>query len=405
MRGAKVETQGMFPYVSPEQRVPQDHPLRAIRVIVDRSLAELDGHFRTIYSALAPPSIPPEFLLRALLLQVFYSIPERQRIEPLNDNLLFRWFVGPGMDDAVWVPTVFTKNRDRLLDHGTVQAFFRSVLEQARRQELLSEEYFSVDGALLEAWASQKSFPPKDPEDRQGDGSDFRGQTRSNDTHASVTDPDARLYQKAPGEASRLAYFGHVLMDHRQGWIAGEPVTTADGTAEVDAATQLVDGLGGTRRITLGADKGYDRHGFVQDLRDRNVTPHVARKRKGSAIDGRTTRHTGYAMSIHVRPRIESIFGWMKTIGGMRKTGLRGWDRVGLHLSLAAAAYNLVRMSRLGSGLMGVLRPESVKYAHKAQKTAEITRAEPNFRRFLLESATHARFCRVFPQPPKLGAL
>jgi transposase len=349
MRGAKVETQGNFSYISPEQRVPQDHPLRAIRAIVDRSLAELDSHFSTIYSATGRPSVPPEFLLRALLLQVFYSIrSERQLIEQLNYNLLFRWFVGLGMDDAVWVPTVFTKNRDRLLDHGTVQVFFRSVLEQARRQDLLSEEHFSVDGTLLEAWASQKSFQPKDPDDREGDGSDFRGQTRSNETHASVSDPDARLYKKAPGDASRLAYLGHVLMDNRHGLIAGQQVTTADGTAEVDAATRLVDELGGTQRFTLGADKGYDRHGFVHDLRDRNVTPHVAHKQKGSAIDGRTTRHAGYAKSIFVRRRIESIFGWMKTIGGMRKTRFRGLDRVDLHFFLVATAYNVMRMSRLG---------------------------------------------------------
>lgn len=235
MRGAKVETLSMFSYLSPEQRVPADHPLRAIRVIVDQSLAELDGHFSRIYSDLGRPSIPPEHLLRALLLQVFYSIrSERQLMEQMDYNLLFRWFVGLGMDVPVWVPTVFTKNRDRLLDHGTVQQFFRSVLDQARRQGLLSEEHFSVDGTLLEAWASQKSFQPKDPEDRSGDGSDFRGQERSNDTHASVTDPDARLYKKSPGEASRLAYLGHVLMDNRHGLIAGEQVTTADGTAEVD---------------------------------------------------------------------------------------------------------------------------------------------------------------------------
>ncbi|MBU2782746.1 IS5 family transposase [Acidithiobacillus caldus] len=349
MRGAKVETQGMFSYLSPEQRVPKDHPLRAIRVIVDRSLAALDSHFDSIYSDLGRPSIPPEYLLRALLLQVFYSIrSERQLMEQLDYNLLFRWFVGLGMDAPVWVPTVFTKNRDRLLDHGTVQQFFQTVVEQAREQGLLSEEHFSVDGTLLEAWASQKSFQPKDPEDRNGDGSDFRGQQRSNETHASVTDPDARLYKKAPGEASRLAYLGHILMDNRHGLIAGEEVSTADGTAEVDTALHLIDSLGGSQRITLGADKGYDRHGFVQDLRDRNVTPHVARKRKGSAIDGRTTRHTGYAMSIHVRKRIESIFGWMKTVGGMRKTRFRGLERVSLHFSLVATAYNLVRMARLG---------------------------------------------------------
>lgn len=206
----------------------------------------------------------------------------------------------------------------------------------------------SVDGTLLEAWASQKSFQPKDPEDRGGDGSDFRGQERSNDTHASVTDPDARLYKKSSGEASRLAYLGHILIDNRHGLIAGEQVTTADDSAEADAATQLVDDLGGSQRITLGADKGYDRQGIVQDLRDRNVKPHVACKPKGSAIDGRTTRHAGYAMSIHVRRRVESIFGWMKTVGGVRKTRFRGLERVSLHFSMVAIAFNLVRMARLG---------------------------------------------------------
>ena len=316
----------MFSYLSPEQRVPQDHPLRAIRVIVDRSLAELDSHFQGIYPAFGRPSIPPERLLRALLLQVFYSIrSEYQLMEQMDYNLLFRWFVGLDMDAAVWVPTVFTRTRD-----------------------WLSDGHFSVDGTLLEAWASQKSFQPRDPEDRDGDGSDFQGQERSNDTHASMTDPDARLYKKSAGEASRLACPGHVLMDNRHGLIAGEIVTTADGSAKVDAAVLMVDGLGGTQRITLGADKGYDRREFVQDLRDRKVTPHVARKRKGSAIDGRTTRHAGYAMSIHARRRVETISGWLKTIGGLRKTRFQGLERVGLHFSLAATAYNILRISRLG---------------------------------------------------------
>ncbi|MBU2754820.1 IS5 family transposase [Acidithiobacillus sp. CV18-2] len=329
--------------------MPKDHPLRAIQMIIDRSLAELDGHSNQIYSDLGRPSIPPEHLLRAFLLQVFYSVcSERQLIEQLEYNLLFRWFVGLGMDDSIWVPTVFTKNRDRLLDNGTVQRFFQTILVQARHQGFLSEEHFSVDGTLLEAWASQKSFQPNDPEDRQGGGSDFRGQKRSNDTHASVTDPDCRLYKKAPGDASRLAYLGYVLMDNRQGLIVGDQVTTADGTAEVDAALQLMDDLGGSQRITLGADKGYDRHGFFRDRRDRNVTPHVARKCKGSGVDGRTTRHVGYSISTRVRKRIESIFGWMKTVGGMRKTRFRRLERVGMHFTLVSTAYNLVRMARLG---------------------------------------------------------
>ncbi len=278
---------------------------------------------------------------------------------------------GPGHGcPPVWAPTVFTKNRDRLLDNGMVKHFFRSVLDQAREQGLLSEEHFSVDGTLLEAWASQQSFQPKDPEDREGDGSDFRGQQRSNETHASVTDPDARLYKKAPGEASRLAYLGHVLMDNRHGLIAGEEVTTADGTAEVDAALHLVDSLGGSQRITLGADKGYDRHRFVQDLSDRHVTPHVARKRKGSAIDGRTTRHTGYAMSIHVRKRIESIFGWIKTVGEMRKTRFRGLKRGQSALLPRGHRIQSGAHDATGSGMMGKLRPESRKWAGKGKKIA-----------------------------------
>jgi transposase/IS5 family transposase len=349
MRGGKVETQGTFSYLSPEQRVPQDQPLRAIRVIVSQSLAELHGLFSMIYSAFGHPSIPPEFLLRALLLQLFYSIrSERKRIERLNYNLIFRWFVGIGMDEEVWVPTVFIKNRDRLLDHGTVQEFIRSVLEQARCQNLLSQEHFSGDGTLMEAWASQKSFQPKDREDHQGDGSHFRGQTRSNEIYASGMDPDVQLYKKAPEESSRLTYLGHVLMDNPHGMIVAEQVTTAHGIAEVAAATQLVDELGGTQRITLCANKGYDRHGFVQDRRDRNVNPHVARKRKGSTIDRRTTRHAGYAMSFHDRRQVKSIFGWMKTVGGMLKIGFRRLDRVGWHFSLPAVACNLVYMSRLG---------------------------------------------------------
>ncbi len=315
---------------------------------MDRSRAEMDRHFSAVHSSFGRPSIPPEFLLRALLLQIFYNVrPERQPIEQLNYNLLFRWFVGLGMDDAVWVPTVFTKNRGRLLDHGTVQGFFRSVLEQARSQDLLSEEHFSVDGTLLEAWASQKSFQPKDPEYREDSG--LPGQKRSNATYGSVTDPDARLYKKASREASRLSYLVHVLMDNRHWLIAGQQVTIADGTAEVDAAVQLINDLGGTQRITLGVDKSFDRHDFVQDLWDQNVTTHVARKCKGTAIGGSTICHAGCDLSIHVRRLIESTFGLMKTVGGMRKARFRGLERVGRHFSLAATAYNLVRVSRLGA--------------------------------------------------------
>ena len=296
MGGAKVETQGMFSYISPEQRVPQDHPLRAIRVIVDRSLAEMDSHFSTMYSTYGRPSIPPEYLLRVLLVQALYSVrSERQLIEQINYNPLFPCFAGIGIDDAIWVPTVFTMNRKRLLGHVTVQRFFCSALEQTRRQNLLSEEFF-VDGTLPEAWASQKSFQPKDPEPRQVDGSRFRSKTHSDETHVSVTDPGASLTKNAPDEASRLTYLGHLLVENRHGLIARQQVTSAD--------------------------KGYARLGFARELCDRNVTRHTASKRIGFAIDGRSTRHTGYALSIHVRGRIESIFCWMNTVGRMHKRRL-----------------------------------------------------------------------------------
>jgi len=272
MCGAKIETNGLFSYVSPNQRVPQGHPLRAIRAFVDRSLAEMDTHFSMMYSTYGRPSIPPEFLLRALLLQVFYSIrSEGQLIEQLHYNLLFRWFVGLGMDEEVWVPTVFSKNRDRLLDHDTAQEFFRSVLQQARRHELLSEEHFSVDGTLLETWASQKSFRPKDPEDQEANGLDFCGVTRSNGMHTSVTDSDGRSYKKALGEATLLADISHVLIDCRFGLIAlWSKATTAYGTAEVDAVTQLIDEVSGTSSITLGADKGHDHYEIIGGLCERN---------------------------------------------------------------------------------------------------------------------------------------
>ena len=398
MRGAKVETQGMFSYVSPEQRVSQDHSLCAIRGIVDRSLEELDGHFSAIYSALGRPSFSPEFPLRALLLQDFYSIrSERQLMEQVGYNLLFRWFVGIGMDEEIWVPTVFTKNRDRLLDHGTVREFFRSVLEQARSQDLLSEEHFSVDGSLLEAWASQKSFQSKDPEDRQGDGSDFRGQERSNETHASMTDPDVRLYKKAPGDASRLAYLGHVLMDNRHGLIAGEQVTTADGTAEVDAATQLVNEFGGTRHITLGADKGYDRQGFVQDLRDRNVTLHVARMWKGSAINVRTTRHRGLCHE-HSRPAADRIH--------LRRDEHRGRDAENpipwFWTGEAALLHGRHRLQpgphgAIRGGLMGVACLESVKRPQKTVEMVKMPQPEASGGQICGNLAISMRFLQIQP--------
>jgi transposase len=317
-------------------------------MIADRSLTELDGHFNQIYSDLARPSISPEYLLRALLLQVFYSVrPERHIVEQLNFNLLSRWFVGLGMDGPIWVPTVFTNNYDRLLDNGTVQRFFRTVLAQATHWGLLFGEHFSLEGTLLEAWAAQKFFQPKDLGDRQGDGSDFRGQKRSNAADASVTCPDCRLYKKAPGDASWLAYLWHVLMDQRQGLIVGEQIMAADVTSEVDAALQFLDELGGNQLVTLGADNGEDHRGFVHDLRYRHISQHVARKCMESAGDGRATRHVEYGISVRVCKRIGSIFDWMKTVGVIRKRRFLGLDLVGLHFTPLSTVCNLVRIARL----------------------------------------------------------
>lgn len=355
MRGEDRDTAAMFSYVSPERRVPKDHPLRPIREKVDAALKELSPRFEAIYSRVGRPSIPPEKLLRALLLQVFYTIrSERLLMEQLDYNLLFRWFVGLEMDDAVWDPTVFTKNRQRLLDGEIAQEFFNKVLSQARAKRLLSDEHFSVDGTLIEAWASQKSFRPKDGDGATGGGTDsgrnaetdFHGHKRKNDTHESTSDPEARLYKKSTGAEAKLAFLGHVLMENRNGLVVKARLTEASGYAERDAALEMVADLPEGGRITLGADKGFDEVGFIDALRASGVTPHVSQK-KTSALDGRTTRHRGYELSLRARKRIEEIFGWMKTIGVMRKTRHRGKRRVGWMFTLTAAAYNLIRMRNL----------------------------------------------------------
>jgi transposase len=330
--------------------------------MVDEVLEVLSADFEGMYAKVGRPSIPPEKLLRALLLQAFYSIrSERQLMEQMDYNLLFRWFVGLSMDAAVWDATVFTKNRDRLLEGEVAAKFLAAVVAQARGRNLLSDEHFSVDGTLIEAWASMKSFKPKDGGDeppgpgRNGER-DFRGEKRSNQTHASTTDPEAKLYRKANGQSSRMAFMGHVLMENRNGLVVSAMVTQATGTAEREAALALVDGLAPKRRITLGADKGYDVREFVRDLRARKVTPHIARNeqitedgtlRRSSAIDRRTTRHPGYVISLRIRKRIEEVFGWAKTTGGLRKTRHKGTDRVDWVFTLTAAAYNLVRLPRL----------------------------------------------------------
>jgi transposase len=348
----------MFSYLSPEERVPADHPLRKVRLLVNEALARLSPRFETLYSSIGRPSIPPEKLMRAMVLQILYSVrSERLLMEQLQYNLLFRWFVGLAMDDAVWVPTVFTKNRDRLLRGDVAAAFFAEIVAQAREARLLSDEHFTVDGTLLEAWASLKSFKRRDghdqapPDDPGNPTVDFHGEKRSNTTHQSTTDPDARLYRKGAGRPAQLAYLGHVLMENRHGLVVDTDLTPADGYGERDAALRMAERIPGTQRVTLGADKGYDMREVVGGLRAMAVTPHVAQYpetgRRGSAIDGRTTRQPGYAVSQKLRKRVEEIFGWMKTVGLLRKLRHRGGPKVGWVFTFTAAVYNLVRIRML----------------------------------------------------------
>ena len=354
MRGSDDQPGSMFSYVSLEERVPPDHPLRAIRRITDRALERLSPTFGGLYVKFGRPSIPPERLLRALLLQALYTIrSERQLMEQIEYNLLFRWFVGLGIDDAVWAPTTFTKNRDRLLAGDIAAAFFDAILIHADSARLLSDEHFTVDGTLLEAWASQKSFRPRDQDPPTGGGSNptvnFHGARRANATHQSTTDPDARLYKKARGRDSRLGYLGHVLMEHRSGLIVDTMLTPADGRGEREAALVMVGCLPRRHRVTVAGDKGYDTRALVAEWRHMQVTPHVAQHTNGrrSAIDARTTRHAGYAISQQKRKLVEQGFGWMKTIGGLRKLRHRGGPLVDWVFTFTAAAYNIVRMRRL----------------------------------------------------------
>ena len=356
MRGADEQSGSMFSYVSLEDRVPADHPLRAIRHITDRALERLSPKFGTLYIQFGRPSVPPEKLLRALLLQALYTIrSERQLMEQLDYNLLFRWFVGLGIDDAVWSPTTFSKNRDRLLTGDIAAVFFEAVLLHAQTERLLSDEHFTVDGTLLKAWASHKSFQPRDQDPPSAGGGnptrDFHGQRRANDTHQSTTDPDARLYRKARGREAHLSYLGHVLMEHRSGLIVKTMVTPADGHGERDAAVVMIERRPGAHRLTVAADKAYDTRDFVKNLRDMHVTPHVAQypatRQRRSAIDGRTTRHPGYTISQQKRKLVEQSFGWMKTVGGLRQLRHRGGPLVTWIFTFTAAAYNIVRMRRL----------------------------------------------------------
>ena len=398
MRGSDTENGSLFSYVNLEERIPARHPLRKIRDVVNTALATLDGEFERLYADEGRPSIAPERLLRASLIQILFSVrSERQLMEQLHYNLLFRWFVGLGIDDPVWVPTVFSKNRDRLLNTDIAAKFLAAILAHDKVAPLLSDDHFSVDGTLVEAWASFKSFRPRVPsadansrvddppppvtggtgkqvnsppaddaltketpmqptqtaisENRIGRNieRDWRGNVWSNATHASVTDPDARLLRKGKGKAAQLCYMGHALMENRHGFVVKTELTRADGTAERAAALTMVNRHlpGSTRRVTLGADKGYDEHGFVATLRDMCVSPHIAAKAKGSAIDRRTTRHAGYAVSQRKRKQVEEPFGWGKTIGQIAKTMLRGVEAVGAQFTLNMAAFNLAKLPKL----------------------------------------------------------
>jgi transposase len=395
MRGSDLRSGALFSYVDLEKRVPEKHPLRKIRQLVNDVLRDLDGEFARLYAVDGRPSIPPERLLRASLLQAFYTIrSERQLMEQLDYNLLYRWFVGLGIDDPVWVPTVFTKNRDRLLEADVAKQFLSRLLAHQEVSPLLSDDHFCVDGTQLQAWASIKSFVPRETAATLDDGPelpphagsdaepmaqseatapageqaadeaepdeqqrrdrnaevDFHGQKRSNATYVSTTDPEARLYRKGQGKEAKLSYLGHTLMENRNGLIVEASVTAVSGYAEREAAIAMIEShRSGRWRLTLGADKGYDAAEFVKDLRAMNVTPHIAQNdtRRRSAIDGRTTRHPGYAVSQQKRKRIEEPFGWGKTIGGLVRPMLRGAARLGFKFTLTMAAYNLIRLPRL----------------------------------------------------------
>jgi len=360
MRGVETKQSTMLSLLSPEHRVPKKHPLRGVKELADGALGELSAVFDEMYSAVGRPSIPPERLLKASLLMALYTVrSERLFCEQLDYNLLFRWFLDMNMDEKGFDPTVFTKNRERLLKHEVASKFFRAIVEQARAAGLMSDEHFTVDGTLIEAWASLKSFHRKDdkpgdrppPDDPGNPTVDFHGEKRSNETHESKTDPEAQLARKGKGKEAKLAYSQHALMENRHGLLVELRIATANGTAERDMAISMLDDcLPGTERITLGGDKGYDTRDFIERCKERRVTPHVAQNisaRRSSAIDGRTTRHPGYAVSQVIRKRVEEIFGWAKTVGNFRKTRYRGLRRTQLASYMVGAAYNLLRIAKL----------------------------------------------------------
>jgi len=362
MRGADHQQADMYSYLSPEERVRAEHPLRAIRVMADEALRDMSKRFDAMYAKTGRPSIPPEKLLRAQLIQMLYSIrSERLLMEEIDYSMLFRWFIGMNLDEPVWDATVFTKNRNRLLEGDVAREFLNEVVKQAQAKGLTSDEHFTVDGTLIEAWASLKSFQPKgqrqDPPDDHGNPTvNFHGEKRSNKTHESTTDADALLARKGNGKEAKLSYHGNLLTENRNGLIVNTEVLQAHGTAERDAALLMVEQIPSQHRITVGADKGYDTKDFVAECRHMEVTPHVAQnltRRGGSAIDERTTRHSSYQVSQRKRKRIEECFGWLKTIALMRKVRHRGLAKVGWLFTFAAAAYNLVRMRKLLASPVG----------------------------------------------------
>lgn len=344
----------MFSYISLEDRVPAKHPLRKLRAVVDSLLATMNAEFEAVYARRGRPSVPPEMLLKALLLQILFSIrSERLLVEAIDYNLLYRWFVGLNLEDKVWDHSTFSANRERLFNEDLARVFFERVKQTADWAKLISDEHFSVDGTLIEAWASMKSFKRKDdhhtPPEGRNPEVNFKGEPRSNDTHASTTDADARLFKKAHGDKSRLCHMGHILMDNRHGLVVDVEITHASGTAEREAALRMLSRQKRKRRrLTVGADKGYDCKAFVKACRQLGVTPHVAAKKQHSAIDRRTTRHEGYKTSLKVRKRIEEAFGWMKTVGGLAKTKLIGQAKLAGQALLGFATYNLVRMGSIG---------------------------------------------------------
>jgi transposase len=355
MRKPDHQQPRLFYSFCPEALIPADHPLRSVKTMVEESLKALNERFAGMYSSYGRPGIPPERLLKALLLQILFTIrSERALMEHIRFNLLFRWFVGLDLQDTVWDASSFSKNRDRLIEADIALEFLKEVVARANKEGLLSSAHFSVDGTLLEAWASLKSFRPKDdppsqepPAKGRNEEVDFHGEKRSNATHASTTDPEAKLAKKGKGKEAKLSYTGHVLMENRNGLAVDAKLTQATGTCEREAAVDMLEEIPGDERVTVGADKAYDTKDFVEQCRRNNVVPHVAQK-KNSAIDGRTTRHEGYAVSIRKRKRIEEVFGWLKTVASLRKTRHRGERRVRWVFTFAIAAYNLVRMRNLG---------------------------------------------------------